>query len=140
MITKEEFQEIRKLIKSKEVYDLMATLRGIDYDYPYLKYLFTARIRYFLGVSKRYAKIRTTKTIFSIEASIILKEIKRARKEHMKRHYFIHINSALGVLRDNKMVDKADKIYAFWNGRSKGTKYVISYSKEKHKNIEVIQV
>lgn len=44
------------------------------------------------------------------------------------------------LIRDNEMVDKADKIYAFWNGRSKGTKYVISYSKEKHKNIEVIQV
>lgn len=104
MITKDEFQEIRRLIKHKEVYDLMTVLRGSDYDYPYLKYLFTARIRFFLGVSKRYAKIRTTKTIFPIEESVVLQEIEKARREQMKRHYFIHVNSALGVLKDNKMI------------------------------------
>ena len=98
------------MIKSKEAYNLMTALRGDDYGYTFLKYLFTARIRYFLGVSKKYGEVRTTKTIFSTDNIVILEDIERARKEYMEQHYFNHINSALETLKNNGLI-KEDE----WN-------------------------
>ena len=42
------------------------------------------------------------------------------------------------IVRNKKIVDYADRIIAFWNGRSKGTLSVISYAKRVGKPCEVV--
>ena len=42
------------------------------------------------------------------------------------------------IKRNWKIVDAADKIFAFWNGESKGTKSVIDYAKKQNKDINII--
>ena len=71
-------------------------------------------------------------------ADNILK-LKNANTEVHNPDYYKY-GKVAPLIRDNEIVDKADKIYAFWNGRSRGTKYVISYAGKRHKKIEVIQV
>ena len=43
------------------------------------------------------------------------------------------------ILRNFKIVDKSDKIYAIWDGKSAGTRSVIDYAKRKGKYIMIIQ-
>ncbi len=43
------------------------------------------------------------------------------------------------LLRNVEIITKADKILAFWDGKSKGTKFVIDYAKARGKNIEIIK-
>jgi hypothetical protein len=38
------------------------------------------------------------------------------------------------------LVDEADKIMAFWNGKSTGTKYVIDRAKKLGKPLEIILI
>jgi len=40
--------------------------------------------------------------------------------------------------RNDVIVDEADKIMAFWDGESTGTRYVINKALETRKNIEII--
>ncbi len=42
------------------------------------------------------------------------------------------------LLRNKRIVEAADKIIAFWDGKSKGTLFVINYAKEVGKDCEVI--
>ena len=44
------------------------------------------------------------------------------------------------IVRNKMIVDYADRIIAFWNGRSKGTLSVISYAKKVGKPCEVVIV
>lgn len=44
---------------------------------------------------------------------------------------------AAPLKRNNLIVDMADIVIAFWDGKSKGTKYVIDYCKKKNKPVEV---
>ena len=42
--------------------------------------------------------------------------------------------------RNKLIVDACDGVLAFWDGKSKGTKYVIDYAKEKGKPITIVQI
>jgi hypothetical protein len=42
--------------------------------------------------------------------------------------------------RNDIIIDEADKIMAFWNGKSTGTKYVIERAKRSNKPIEIILI
>ena len=42
--------------------------------------------------------------------------------------------------RNLQIIDYADKIIAFWDGKSRGTKYVIDNCREQNKEIEVIML
>ena len=42
------------------------------------------------------------------------------------------------LLRNKEIVNYADKIIAFWDGKSKGTKYVIEYAEKTNKPCEVV--
>ncbi len=44
---------------------------------------------------------------------------------------------AAPIKRNNEIVEKSDFILAFWDGKSKGTKYVINLCKKQNKQIEV---
>ena len=45
---------------------------------------------------------------------------------------------AAPIRRNYEMVDLSDKIIAFWDGRSRGTKATIEYAKKRQKDIEII--
>ena len=42
--------------------------------------------------------------------------------------------------RNKRIVDESDCILAFWDGKSRGTKYALDYAKEKHKPITIIPI
>ncbi len=44
------------------------------------------------------------------------------------------------LFRNVEILTLADKIIAFWNGTSKGTKFVIDYANARDKEIEVIEI
>lgn len=48
--------------------------------------------------------------------------------------------AAAGYIRNKQMGDIADKLIAFWDGRSPGTKHMIEYMRELGKDIEVIKI
>ena len=43
------------------------------------------------------------------------------------------------LFRNIEIITKADKILAFWDGKSRGTKFVIDYAKARGKDIEVFK-
>ena len=43
------------------------------------------------------------------------------------------------LLRNVEIITKADKIIAFWDGQSKGTKFVIDYANARNKKITIIR-
>lgn len=45
---------------------------------------------------------------------------------------------AAPIVRNREIVDYADKIIVFWNGKSKGTLSVINYAKKAKKTCEII--
>ncbi len=47
---------------------------------------------------------------------------------------------AAPIVRNKQIVDYADKIFAFWDGKSKGTLSVIKYAEKVGKNCEIIKV
>lgn len=42
------------------------------------------------------------------------------------------------LIRNDIMVNMCDKVLAFWDGKSGGTKHTIEYAKNKEKEIEII--
>ena len=44
------------------------------------------------------------------------------------------------LFRNVEIITKADKILVFWNGTSKGTKFVIDYAKARGKEVEIISL
>lgn len=43
-------------------------------------------------------------------------------------------------IRNRQIIDNAEYILAFWNGKSKGTKYSIDYARKKNKLIRIIYI
>jgi hypothetical protein len=43
------------------------------------------------------------------------------------------------LFRNIEIITKADRIIAFWDGESKGTKFVIDYAKARNKDINIIR-
>lgn len=42
-----------------------------------------------------------------------------------------------GIIRNKTIVDKCDKVVAFWDGYSKGTKYTIDYAVTQEKPVDI---
>ena len=65
-----------------------------------------------------------------------------AKKNGIKLTVFLpqyeRYGRAAPVMRNKEIVDYADRIIAFWNGRSKGTQSVIPYARKKGKPCEVV--
>lgn len=43
-------------------------------------------------------------------------------------------------VRNRLIVDNADRVLAFWNGKSTGTKYTIDYAKKQNKSVDIIDI
>jgi len=65
-----------------------------------------------------------------------------AKKQGIKLTVFLpqyeRYGRAAPIVRNKEIVDYADKIVAFWNGRSKGTLSLIKYAKNAGKPCEII--
>ena len=65
-----------------------------------------------------------------------------AKKHGIKLTVFLpqyaRYGRAAPIVRNKEIVDYADRIVAFWNGKSKGTQSVIQYAKQREKPCEVI--
>ena len=46
---------------------------------------------------------------------------------------------AAPIKRNEQIVEYADEVIAFWDGASRGTKYVIEYCKKKNKRVTVFE-
>lgn len=44
---------------------------------------------------------------------------------------------AAPIIRNKQIVDYADKVIAFWNGKSKGTKHTVEYAKKINKSCDI---
>ncbi len=66
-----------------------------------------------------------------------------AERHHLKLTEFLPNYDVYGkaapIRRNEQIVDYADRVLAFWDGISKGTKYVIDHCKKKGKPITVFQ-
>ncbi len=65
-----------------------------------------------------------------------------AKKKGLKLTEFLpqyeHYGRAAPIVRNKRIVEYADKIIVFWNGRSKGTRSVIEYANKIGKPIEIV--
>ena len=100
---RKSIKELMKVIKNQKAYDLACALRGNDFSsYGEIKYLFTGRIRYYLGVEEGDSMlvIREIETLKKWERDDVIEELKRMKKEGIGVHYFRHILLALDALAD----------------------------------------
>lgn len=59
--------------------------------------------------------------------------------EVIKPDYAVHGKAATHI-RNREIIDKADKVIAFWDGQSRGTKSVIEYAQKMKKDLRIIKV
>lgn len=65
---------------------------------------------------------------YALRHNILIEEILPAYDLYGKR---------APLVRNDIIIDRSDKIYIFWDGKSRGTKYVINQCKKKNKPFEV---
>lgn len=53
---------------------------------------------------------------------------------------WVRFGKAAGPMRNRTMAEKADYVICFWNGKSRGTKSMISYAKELGKPLKLKSV
>ncbi len=75
--------------------------------------------------------IDTCAANFARENSIKLTEIKPDYKK---------FGRSAPIIRNKKIVEMADKVFAFWDGKSKGASFVINYAQKQNKPLEIIQI
>ncbi len=44
------------------------------------------------------------------------------------------------LVRNKLIIDNCDCVLAFWDGKSRGTKFTLDYAKEKNKPIKIVQI
>lgn len=54
-------------------------------------------------------------------------------------NYQAHLQGA-PIRRNEEICKYADKVLAFWDGQSKGTKYTINYARKLGKQVQIVQV
>lgn len=82
--------------------------------------------------------------IISGGASGVDSEVAKICREHRINFEEIKPDMSAGYdvaqyhLRNDKIIEKADKVIALWDGKSKGTESVILKCLQRHKDIEVV--
>lgn len=66
-----------------------------------------------------------------------------AKAAHMKTEIYLadwkRYGKSAGAIRNQIIVNMADKVVAFWDGKSPGTKITIDMAREANKSIEIVQ-
>lgn len=66
----------------------------------------------------------------NIKMSIFLPKFKTDKTIQYHPKYYLE--------RNKQIVDESDYVLAFWDGKSKGTKYTINYAKKQKKDLAII--
>ena len=101
----DKLRDVKELLKDGDIFVLLSAVRGNDYGLGHIKFLFTARIRYFLDVNPVYAIVREHKHISKFDATCVLDDIETAKHIRMNTHYFDHVINALRTLRHWELMD-----------------------------------
>lgn len=89
---------------------------------------------------KEYYEFSTIEEIISGGAIGIDTLARELAKKHDKRLIefkpdYKKLGKAAPIIRNKKIINRADVIFAFWDGESKGTSFGIDYAKAKDKKI-----
>jgi len=89
---------------------------------------------------KEYYEFSTIEEIISGGAIGIDTLARELAKKHDKRLIefkpdYKKLGKAAPIIRNKKIIDRADTIFVFWDGESKGTLFSIEYAKTKDKKI-----
>ena len=98
--------ELKNLLHNKDIYELASALRGNDYNFIALKYVFTARLRSFILIDDIHSFVRFSKYISNYEAEYFIKELIELSKRYYSLHYFNHIDQALRVLHRYNLIEE----------------------------------
>jgi len=58
--------------------------------------------------------------------------------EHLPN--YAKYGKAAPLVRNRQIIDCCDEVLAFWDGKSKGTKYTIDYAKKMGKPVRIVQL
>ena len=97
---------LRQLLNDKDICSLITALRGNDFGFDTIKYVFTARIRYFLTDGSYLGVVRESKYLNYNQIDSYIDDIKKLSQEYYSLHYFHHINEAIHVLHWYEMIDE----------------------------------
>ena len=98
--------ELKNLLHNRDIYELVSALRGNDFDFIAIKYVFTARLRSFILLDDNYSVVRFSKYISNSEAECFIEELIELSKRYYSLHYFNHIVHALMVLHRHKLIEE----------------------------------
>lgn len=59
-------------------------------------------------------------------------------KKIIFRPNYIKYGRLAPLVRNERIVDYADKVIAFWNGKSRGTKHAINYAEKTGKHVNIV--
>lgn len=62
------------------------------------------------------------------------------KKTHVIRADWANLGRSAGFQRNVEIVDMADEVHAFWDGKSKGTAHTVSIAKRKKKPVFVYEL
>lgn len=94
-----------EVLGDAEMYDVAAAMRGPDGDYEALKDVFTARIRYLVGIKPQgLLRIRKKKAITKAMLRNATQEVITAMNPRTIQHYIMHVEYALQRLRDRGII------------------------------------
>ena len=98
--------ELKNLLHNRDIYELVSAIRGNDFDFIAIKYVFTARLRSFILLDDNYTVVRFSKYISNSEAECFIEELIELSKRYYSLHYFNHIDCALMVLHQHKLIEE----------------------------------
>jgi len=104
-VLRNKMEALRILVNDSEIYNIMAALRGPDTQNDDLKWIFTARLRYLVGMDcgGSGVRCRTKKEIRLWEVFEALKKV-----NEYDEHYLSHVELALFELMVKGLIDKEE--------------------------------
>lgn len=93
---------LKTVFNDEALYDIISATRGPDNEDEYIKYLFTARIRFLAGMGNNgyFAQIRSTKYVSEDMVKGFL-----AHLDNISKHYLVHVSTALIALERLKLIE-----------------------------------
>jgi len=98
---------LKKMVTDGKLYYIASAIRGADSENPFLKKIFTARIRWLIGKSldiygdiRREKKVRLEDIVGAVTTVI-----------RMDRHYLLHVGDALDRLFDLELIETREYVF-----------------------------
>jgi len=130
----DEIKALRELINDKDTYNIITAIRGPDSCNYGLKWIFTARIRYLLGLRNLVVDIRLSPAVGKRLLYSALEELTDA-----DLHYLYHVSNALKSLHCTGVLDEEE--YEFLQQLCDiYVKYLCYFEYREHIEVELTQL